>query len=307
MKENTKKIPRLAAWLIERILPGYDRMSLHGDFDEMYFEKLKEKGVFKAKIWLWSQIFRSIPKFLKKSFYWSVIMFKNYLKVAFRNLIRQKYYSVINIAGLTIGMSVCFLILLWVQDELNFDEFHENLDNLYRVTAQGENDPDDLGAVSPLPLSPAVKTELPEVDYATRITMPGRTLICYEDRKFYLSGGIFVDPDFFIMFSFDLIKGDPDKLLENPNSIVITRDVAERYFGVEDPIGKVLIINNGTGYAVTGVLENIPENSHLQFNYVRSIAKFEQWGVDINNWNDVSYYNYIMFRTDFDQVEIERK
>ncbi|MCP4726760.1 MAG: FtsX-like permease family protein [bacterium] len=307
MKENTKKIPRLAAWLIERILPGYDRMSLHGDFDEMYFEKLKEKGVFKAKIWLWSQIFRSTPKFLKKSFYWSAVMFKNYLKVAFRNLIRQKYYSVINIAGLAIGMSVCFLILLWVQDELNFDNFHKNKDNIYRMVIKDRNGSGDWGAVSSLPLGPTLKEELPEVKYSTTITFPGRLMFSYEEKSFYVSDGIFADPDFFRMFSFEFIYGDPEKAFEGPRSLVITRETSEKFFGNENPVGKTLQVNTRASYTITGVLENIPLNSHLRFNFIRPFALLEQFGVDRSRWDDVSYFTYIQLDGDHNIAELESK
>jgi len=196
-------------------------------------------------------------------------MLKNYLKIALRNIKRHKGYSFINITGLAIGMACCLLITIWVLDELSYDKFHENAANLYRV----EENQDYSGRqfhvnVTPHPLAPALKDEIPEIIDATRYVWAGGLLFRYGDKVFFEDDIRAVDPSFLQMFTFPLLRGDKNVALNSPYSLVLSEDIAEKYFGEEDPLGQIISINNQYDFTVTGIIENIPHNSILQFDII---------------------------------------
>ena len=177
MRDKNGHPPRFGYWLLSRIYGRTDHFTLIGDFGEIYEEITKENSKLSAFFWYWSQIIRLFPAIISNNIYWSVQMIKNYLKVAFRNIRRYKGYSFINIAGLAIGLACCLLITVWVLDELSYDGFHENAANLYRV----EEDQHYSGRtfyvyVTPYPLGPALKAEIPEIMDATRVVGTGGVL-----------------------------------------------------------------------------------------------------------------------------------
>jgi putative ABC transport system permease protein len=196
-------------------------------------------------------------------------MLKNYLKIALRNIKRQKGYSFINITGLALGMACCLFITIWVLDELSYDKFHEKAANLYRI----EENQDYSGRqfhvnVTPYPLAPALKDEIPEIIDASRYVWAGGLLFRYEDKVFFEDDIRAVDPSFFQMFTFPLLKGDENVALNSPYSLVLSEDIAEKYFGEEDPLGQMISINNQYDFTVTGIMKNVPHNSYLQFDIV---------------------------------------
>ena len=206
-------------------------------------------------------------------------MFKNYFKVALRNIVKHKGYSLINIAGLAIGLACCLFIWIWVQDELSYDKFHENSPYLYRV----EENQYYSGrvyhvTVTPYPLAPALKGDFPEIEDATRYVGVGGQLLRYGDKAFFESRIRAVDPSFFRMFTFPFVKGNSETALDDLYSIVISEEIAEKYFGEEDPIGKVIQANNRIDFKVTGVMKNVPSNSYLQFNVVIPYALLKKMG-----------------------------
>jgi len=193
-------------------------------------------------------------------------MFKNYFKVAWRNIVRHKGYSFLNIIGLAVGMACALFILFWVQDELSFDRFHANAATLYRVeqdqaTGQGKFHV----PVTPFPLGPALKAEIPEIKDATRAARPGDLLVRYGENAFFESRVIAVDPQIFQMFTFPLVKGDPATALIRPGSLIISEDMAKKYFAGAEPMGKNVTINNTHAFTVTGVMKNVPLNSSVSF------------------------------------------
>ncbi len=269
MKDRGIKPPRFGHWLLCRIYGKGDHFTLIGDFGEFYEEVARDKGRLSAFLWYWSQIIRLLPTIISNNLYWSVQMIKNYLKVALRNIRRYKGYSFINIAGLAIGLACCLLITIWVLDELSYDKFHENAANLYRV----EEDQHYSGRifyvyVTPYPLGPALKTEIPEIVDATRVVWPGGILFKYADNTFFEDNGRAVDPSFLKMFTFPLIRGDENTALDSPYSLLLAENLAKKYFGEDDPIGKVVTLNNQHEFTVRGVFENIPHNSYLQFDFL---------------------------------------
>jgi hypothetical protein len=196
-------------------------------------------------------------------------MIKNYLKIAFRVFKKHKGYSFINITGLAVGIACCILILMWVQDELSFDRFHENYREIYRTSL---NIKGRWTSSSPWALPPILKREYPEVRLATRYR-DNDVLFTYEDKNFY-EHVAFVDPDFFGIFTFPWIMGNQKSPLSALDSVVITKRTATKYFGNEDPLGKTFTVNNRTKLNVTGVIEDVPPNSTLDFDILASIKLF---------------------------------
>ncbi|UCH96468.1 MAG: ABC transporter permease, partial [Candidatus Aminicenantes bacterium] len=234
-------------------------------------------------------------------------MFINYLKTAFRTMIRQKGHSFINITGLAIGLASCLLITLWILDELSFDRFHQDSQHIYHVLAHGtvKNNPS-----TPSPLAPALEEELPEILYATRYEGMFEVLLSHKDKKFYEDDLRAVDPCFFKIFTFPFVKGNPDTALNDVNSIVISEAVAEKYFGSENPIGKVLTMNNQRELTVTGVIKNIPHNSTLRFDILvpyeirRMNMKQQGWNMD---WGTFSSQTFIKLRPDCAPTDMNQK
>jgi len=229
-------------------------------------------------------------------------MFKNYLKIAFRNLKRHKGYSFINISGLAMGMAVCILILLWVKDELSFDRFHKNADQIYRVVEDQIQSNGDIFrvAVTPWPLGEALVKNYPEVINFTRFLRLSRRLVTHKsksvDKSFYENGVCLADPSFLEIFSFPLVKGNPATALSEGNTVVISETTAEKYFGKKNPMGKTLNFNNNQDFTVTGVIKNVPHNSHLKFDFIlpfeQTLKNYKYRG----SWNSNSYHTFVLLQ-----------
>lgn len=225
-------------------------------------------------------------------------MLKNYLKIAFRNLVRHKAYSILNISGLAIGMMASILIFLWVQNELSYDRFNTNANELYRLTASAG---DFKAAVSPAGLAEGLQTELPGIKATVRLSKPATTLFETGNRKFEEKKGFYVDSNFLQVFSYKLVKGDAATALQRPDGVLITEAMAKKYFGDDDALGKVLKKDNTSNCVVTGVLENVPSNSHLRFDYILPIASIQNVDYDLKNkvWGSFNYYTYLLLNKNF--------
>jgi len=241
-------------------------------------------------------------------------MIKNYLKTAWRNLIRNKFYSVINIAGLTLGLAIGILILLWVQDELSFDTFHKNAKNIYRLDIQG-----GTGATKQIfefgvaPIAQLAKQELPEVTNATRLGYDVNfSMYKYQDKVFGDERAVFADPSLFSMFDFPLIKGNSAKPFADDNSLVITQKTAKKFFGDADPIGKVIIVDDMHNFTVSGVIGDIPKNSDFQMDIVLPLsydfkAKLAQGQDMSNNFGLLDYVAFLALKPGASIKELESK
>jgi putative ABC transport system permease protein len=235
-------------------------------------------------------------------------MLRNYLKTALRNLWKRKSFSFINIVGLAIGMAVSFLILLYVLNEVTYDRFHANYANIYRIAtkldAQGRHF--EVGSV-PAPLGPALVDQFPEVVRAARLRESGTRIVAYEE-KLYEEDKIFhADPDIFDVFTISIVRGNPESWLQAPFNMVVTEEMAEKYFGDADPIGKTVKVNNRYTYTVTGVVKKMPENSHFKFNMIGSLSTLEQLQRDLNLWMGFNYATYILLEGDPSLEEITQK
>ncbi len=252
--------PTFFSFLLARSVREPNRESVVGDFEEVFHEIESKKGRGLALAWYGFQIARLGFVQSLKSLGWSWIMIGNYLKVAFRNLKKHAGYSIINITGLAVGMACCILFYLWVQDELSFDRFHAQADRLYRIVSHRDG---AWTGSSPFSLGRVMKQDFPEILKNTRF-LNRQILIRYGDALFYEQAAL-VDPDFLEMFSFPLIHGDPATALNVIETVVVTETAARKYFGNEDPVGKIVTMNNERQLSVTGVIQDPPLNSTMQF------------------------------------------
>ena len=308
MKNKKIRPSKAAHWLLRQYLGQSDHYTLIGDFEEIYTEIAKEKGTFPASVWYWRQIIRSIPSFVSHSIYWSIQMIKNYLKIAFRNIRRHKGYSFINITGLAIGIACCLLITIWVLDELSYDKFHEKAASLYRV----EENQDYSGRQfhvyqTPYPLAPALKEEIPEIKEATRYVYAGGLLMRQGEKAFFEDYIWAVDPSFLHMFTFPLIRGDKNTALDSPYSLIITQDIAEKYFGQEDPLGKVISVNNQYDFTVTGVMNTVPHNSYFRFEIIIPYEFLRTAGQTDEEWGSNSIQTYVQLQENTPAEQVNEK
>jgi putative ABC transport system permease protein len=236
-------------------------------------------------------------------------MFRNYLKVAIRTFIKSKSFSFINIAGLAIGISACILISLYVLDELSFDRFHANADRIYRIT-ELLHLPNEIRhqAVTSPPMAPALERGFPEVLKSVRLSFSSRT-ISYGDNKFYDTRILYADSAFLHIFSFGLKEGNPDKALVEPYSVVLTESAAKKYFGNEDPLNKIMALSDTLALTVTGVVRDVPANSHIQFDAVLSRSTITRMTNNRpeENWYSNGYYSYILLPGGYDVRQLEAK
>jgi len=221
-------------------------------------------------------------------------MFRNFLKIALRNLFKHKVYSLINIVGLAVGITCCLLILLYIQHELSYDRYHEKAERIYRLIVSGRiGDSDFHVAALAAPTAEASMNDFPEILEATRLYTQSRRsdrFVKYRDKTFKEKRIVFADANMFDVFTIPFLKGDPVTALVEPNMLVISGETALKYFGNEDPIGKVLTFDGATDYKVTGVFRDIPSNSHFHFDFIPSLVTLE-------DSRDPWWLNNLAFRT----------
>ncbi len=235
-------------------------------------------------------------------------MLKNFLKLTWRNLWRHKGFSLINILGLTVGMACAVLVWIWVKDEFSYDRFHENTNELFCVynISHSPDGEDEFYTVNPIALGPHLEANYPEVLNSTRFFEQPFSL--GNGEKHYTVSVVLVDASFFEMFSFPLIEGDPESVLVHPYSIVLSERAAKKYFGDKDPLGKTLLVNNSFDVTVSGIAEDVPANSHIQFDYLMPILVFkEAFKFDMDDWGNFSFRTYIQLAKNVPYRSVEQK
>ena len=239
------------------------------------------------------------PFYVKPSLVWS------YIKIAFRKIKRHKAYSFINLAGLTVGMASCILILLWVWNELSFDCFHENADQLFRAVEHEQMSDGRILAypVFPTGFGPAFKIDYPQVLEAVRFRRSRGRIVRFGDNSFYEDGFAFADPELFKIFTFPLLQGNVDTILSAPASIVLTEEMVQKYFKGKDPIGQVIQVDGKHEFQVTGVLKNIPHNSQIQFDFVVPFISLEKYGWKMDDWGSYGIHTYILLSKQIDYLK----
>lgn len=223
-------------------------------------------------------------------------MINNYIKIAWRNLLKNKAFSSINIIGLAIGMAGALLIALWLQNMLSMDRFHMKGDRLYVISNRDMNQGQMWAWVNtPKIMGPTLKKDFPDIEKFTRYDQFNNFLTTYNNKKI-VSQVAFVDPGFFDMFSFPIVKGNKNKLLQNANSVVLTQKFAETLFGNSDPVGKTIKIDSVNLVTVDAVLQDLPNNTSMQFDYLLSWEYAKKIGYTDENWQNNSIETYVLLR-----------
>lgn len=201
-------------------------------------------------------------------------MFKNYLKIAFRNILKNKFYSFLNILGLSIGITSAVLIIIYVQDELSYDNFHTNVENKYVIGLEGKIGSQEIvGIFTPPILAGTIVEEIPGIVRTTRTNSVGDIVFRYNDNAFTEKNVFWADSNFYDFFGYRLLEGDPTEVLKGPNKAVLTQSAVRKYFGNENPIGRTILVgNNQTAYEVTGINADTPANSHFSYDILLSFS-----------------------------------
>jgi ABC-type antimicrobial peptide transport system permease subunit len=294
MTEHAHRPPKIFLWILRQLTVYEDLFAISGDYEIEYAGIRQCHGRVWAFLWLLWNTIQATIYYLLFIMKWSTVMFRNYLKIAFRNVKRHKVYSFINIAGLTIGMTCVVLLLLWIQDELSFDKLHEKIDDIYIVSAHIKEERDELQVPSVPGVGPLLEELFPEVEESARFLAGYRTFILsYKDRTFSEQRVFPADPEALEMFTFPLIEGDPKTALKDPYSLVLSERTAKKYFGTENPIGQVITVDNQFPMKVMGVMKEIPSNSTFRFDilmplefYVKQIHKED----DLRGFSNQNYF-----------------
>ena len=238
-------------------------------------------------------------------------MFKNYFKIAVRTILRNKTYSIINIFGLSIGIACAILIILWVHDELSYDRFHKNSSDLFLVVQKSYNQNGiEYDPALPYPAAEELKSDYPEILAVSRVYYSKEFLFVHNDKRFIENQILMVDPEFLTMFSFPLVHGDAKQVLNNPNSVVITKKIAQKYFGDANPVGKTFRVDNQYDLTITGVLGDIPRNSHLDFSILVPLSSeliIHKFDTDKWQYIDYDFNTYVLLRKNQKYNDVSKK
>lgn len=299
-----KKLPTPPRWpdrLLEWFLSPDLKEDVQGDLHEFYQKRVKQVSTRQAnKEYWWAALHYLTPFFFRnqsvnhyQSISSSPIMIRNYLKIAWRNLMLRKAFTAINILGLAVGLATCLLIVLFIQHELSYDAYHTKADRLFRMTIEGAVGGKEIKtAHTSVPAGPVLAREVPGVEATTRLYHEGSFIVKHTNESFKEEQVVFPDSNFFEVFSIPLLKGNPKTVLKEPGTLVITESIAEKYFGNADPIGKTLKIGERGLFRVTGVCEDVPANSHFHYTIFASLN-----GIKLRDkWLASGAYTYVLLR-----------
>ncbi len=280
-------LPWYAKWLLRGFFESYDSYFLHGDLEEAFFMQKETRGLVSAHLWLVNQLFKSMPPVIIDNIFWSLTMFGSYIKIAYRNILKNKIYSTINITGLVIGLVSCLLIYMFVSYELGFDKHHSNFDNIYRVNSVDVY-PDGTyyDEAAPFPMAEALRDDFPEFNKVTHIYYGYNVEIKSGEDLFTQDGVVFTDSSFLDVFDFEFLTGNPKQIMKNKNFAAITEEVSQKLFGSESPIGKRITLDNLLDFEITGVIKNPPMNSNIPVNILVPVyALTEEFtGLEMDRW-----------------------
>jgi len=288
MKKGIKP-PALADHIFEKYCKNAQIEDLHGDVEELFHQNLKTMSIRKAKLHYWRQIISLMFSYAVKrrkqhasshpfaSTSFNPGMIKNYILIASRSLVKHKFFTAINVVGLTVGMSICLLLIAFFSFISKYDEFHDNKDSIYRVISITDDKTEQKEWSSAPPfLAQQLKTGYSGIDQVVRVSATLNDDVELENKKIPLTG-FYVDPNFLQVFTFPLIKGNKEKALQMANTLVLTERAGKKLFGSADPIGRIIKLGDAD-FEVTGVLENHPKNSHMQFEALVSYQSLD--GID---------------------------
>ncbi len=312
MSRNWSNPPQWPQRLLKWLCSEEHFEILQGDLFELYEYRLLKKGKAKAKLHFIKDTLDMIRPFAlkrkKKRKLNQTDMFKNYFKISFRNMLRHKIYASINIAGLSVGITCFLLIFLYLQDELGYDTYHENANDIYRVVIPNYDADGETSRVfdyGSLRTGEILRNDFPQIESVVRFNPFNFPVVRYEEKQFEELYFNLVEPSIFDIFTFNFIEGEAKDALVDPFVVVITKSTAEKYFGKEKALGKTLKVTDGEEFLfkVTGVIEDFPEQSHMDYNFLGSWATFESM-VDMsqrtNYYGNYNYPTYIKLSKDAD-------
>lgn len=291
-------LPRTGKFLLWLFLDGIDFEEAVGDFEERRRAIYAAEGSFRAAADFWTMLLRSLPGFVASQIAWRFQMIKNYLKIAFRNMRRQKAFTLITIGGLAAGIVCCLLIFMYVTRETGYDRHHADSDRVFRVVEEIKSGASTRTfAAAGFPLAPALKAEYPEVEESARVFPGGNRLFEYGEKKFYEPRVFFVDADILRILSFAFIEGDSRTALARPNTAVLTRAAARKYFGASPAVGQTVKFNGQILLEITGVLRDAPATTHLKADWLVSLETLRAaLGNTFENWHSTMAYTYIKLK-----------
>ncbi len=307
----------------ERFFQWYCRNELQesilGDLQERFYADLEKFGKRRARLKYWLNTIRFINRYTLKNRKQHTfqekginVMFRHHLLTSYRNIARHKVYAFINITGLAVGLASCLLIANFLYHEMSFDRFHEKSENIYRINTFFQNRSGDATKMvnTPPALVPGLMNTFPEIKYSTQLRYARRALFEKENRRFYESNGFFADSLFLEIFSFSLLEGDNSVALDLPNTIVLSWEMAIKYFGSSDPMGQTLTMNNNLTLKVTGILAPIPDNSHIQFDFLVSFPTYQVpdgYLSDLTSWSWLGFLSYLELHPGADPIALQEK
>jgi putative ABC transport system permease protein len=312
MKSGHSKLPRFARWFFSAMTRFDEEFVWAGDLEEEFNQIAEERGLPKARRWYRIQVFKTLPSYLKFLMHWGVIMSKHYLITTLRNMKRQKSFTIINVAGLAIGLTFFILIMIYVQFELSYDQYHEKAHRIYRVASElpaGHTHGGKTAMTRTVaPLGPTMMEELPEVELTARFARNRNILLSHDNQNFLEKEVIFAESQIFQMFSLHLERGQPETALKDPHSIILSQRMAERIFGRENPLGKIIRYENSYDLKVTGILQNMPQNSHFIMDLIMPYQTYAIISeLDLTKWLNHSTVTYIQLNQGADSHSVEQK
>lgn len=304
--------PFFLRFLMSGLMEREIRQSVIESLDEAYAERREHSNVFMACLWYLAQLLTFIPGFVKNALYWRRIMWSNYLRSNLRHVQKSKGFSLINIIGLTIGLTCAMLILIYVRSELSYDRHIHRSENVYRIYM---DQPDNLFmgctsfTVTPAPLKAAMESSMPEIECAGRMSANVGGLITAEQQSFVERNLFMADPEIIDIFDLKLTQGDAQNALNAPYTMIISQSMAEKYFGHAHALGRTLRKNNTHDFLITGVFSDMPQNSHLRLDFLGSFQTLysPDRRRNLESWTNNSYLTYVRVRPETEITAIQRQ
>ena len=313
---------KTALRLLRHLLPPEDEAFLEGCYEEMYDRAASEKGRPFANRWIWSQVLRSIPGFVRHWLSWKAAMLRTHLVVTRRHILRHKGFFLIKIFGLAAGIGCAVVIILYVTNELTYDAFHPGSERIFRIaTRRISPSGDDRFATSPGPMLPAIRRDSPQVEASARIIAPyenaGHVLAVQGEKRFFEKRVWFVDPELFDVLRIPVLEGSPRSALVEPQSVVITKSTARKYFGSIPAVGQSLRLelDYDTGasviedFQVRGVVRDAPANTHWKYDILVSMSTLSARRPDLDtDWREYhTKYTYLKLAPAADRAALEKQ
>jgi putative ABC transport system permease protein len=304
--------PKKAQKILTRFCKDEWVDELLGDLEEEFKDNVESKGKKKAVFSYYKQVILLLRPHILKRKERTPSMFRNYIKSAYRSLLKNKIYGAINISGLTVGIACCLLISLYVYDEMSYDKFFDDSNRIYRVALERVYPTNTrFFGSSPVNMAPTLKENYPEIEEAGRLHrlfFQNEIVVTIGDKTFIEDKYLFADNNFFKVFSFDFIEGDPNSALDAPDKVVLTASTARRFFGDESALNKIYQLDTSR-YIISGVVADVPSNSHMDFDILGSIESlpFLQQAAETNSWVNPWLFTYIKLKQGVSQERFQAK